>query len=105
MTGPVFTLPLADRGAVLEVAGGKGAWLARLAAAGLPVPEGFHLTVAAYRQFVAANGLQPVIESALAGAGAADLAGVEAASRRPDPSLARRHAPCSGTTSISSPRL
>jgi rifampicin phosphotransferase len=81
MTGPVFTLPLADRGAVLEVAGGKGAWLARLAAAGLPVPEGFHLTVAAYRLFVAANGLQPVIESALAGAGATGLAGVEAASQ------------------------
>jgi len=81
MTGPVLTLPLADRGAVLEVAGGKGAWLARLAAAGLPVPEGFHLTVAAYRRFVAANGLRPVIESALAGAEAADLAGVEAASQ------------------------
>lgn len=60
-----YTLPLADPQAVLETVGGKGASLARLSAAGLPVPPGFHVTTAAYRQFVAANDLQPAIAAIL----------------------------------------
>ncbi|MFI6424994.1 PEP/pyruvate-binding domain-containing protein [Promicromonospora sp. NPDC050880] len=49
-----FTLPLADPGAVeLAATGGKGSSLARLAAAGLPVPGGFHVTTDAYRAAVA----------------------------------------------------
>jgi len=36
-----FVLPLADPAASLELVGGKGASLARLAIAGLPVPGGF----------------------------------------------------------------
>jgi phosphoenolpyruvate synthase/pyruvate phosphate dikinase len=63
-----YVLPLANPGATLETVGGKGASLARLVAAGLPVPGGFHVTTSAYRQFVAENGLQPgilaVLESA-----------------------------------------
>jgi rifampicin phosphotransferase len=54
-------LPLASARASLEVAGGKGASLARLAAAGLPVPSGFHVTTLAYRRFVQANGLRASI--------------------------------------------
>ena len=42
----------------LSQVGGKGASLARMAAAGLPVPPGFHITTAAYRRFVAENELQ-----------------------------------------------
>ncbi len=42
-------LPLSDVSAGLSQVGGKGASLARLAAAGLPVPPGFHITAAAYR--------------------------------------------------------
>ncbi|NUR89210.1 MAG: pyruvate, phosphate dikinase [Nonomuraea sp.] len=53
----MYTLPLNDPRADLATAGGKGESLARLAAAGLPVPPGFHLTTDAYRAFVAANGL------------------------------------------------
>jgi len=53
-----YVLPLADERAALAMAGGKGASLARLVRAGLPVPPGFHVTTAAYRQFVAENGLQ-----------------------------------------------
>ncbi|HEY3685555.1 MAG TPA: PEP/pyruvate-binding domain-containing protein [Streptosporangiaceae bacterium] len=46
--------PLAVRtGAGLAELGGKGASLARLAAAGLPVPPGFHVTTEAYRRFTA----------------------------------------------------
>lgn len=56
-----YILPLADALAGLAEVGGKGASLARLAAAGLPVPPGFHVTTAAYRRFVAAPGLQDQI--------------------------------------------
>ncbi|MEU8251050.1 PEP/pyruvate-binding domain-containing protein [Nonomuraea sp. NPDC048916] len=58
MTDEPLTLALDDARATLERAGGKGASLARLAAAGLPVPPGFHVTTAAYRRFVTAHGLQ-----------------------------------------------
>lgn len=41
----------------VDVAGGKGANLGELTRAGFPVPPGFVLTTAAYRAFVAANGI------------------------------------------------
>ncbi|MBB2740541.1 UNVERIFIED_ORG: pyruvate,water dikinase [Microbispora rosea subsp. rosea] len=46
-------IPLDDAGADLATVGGKGASLAALARAGLPVPGGFHITTEAYRAFVA----------------------------------------------------
>ncbi|MEV4369587.1 PEP/pyruvate-binding domain-containing protein [Nonomuraea sp. NPDC049637] len=50
-------IPLDDEAAAdLGTAGGKGASLARLARAGLPVPGGFVVTTQAYRSFVAAFG-------------------------------------------------
>ncbi|WP_336204352.1 PEP/pyruvate-binding domain-containing protein [Nonomuraea sp. LPB2021202275-12-8] len=62
-----LVLALDDARATLERAGGKGASLARLAAAGLPVPPGFHVTTAAYRHFVAAHGLRErIVEIAAA---------------------------------------
>lgn len=64
---PVYVLRLDDPGATLDVAGGKGAALARMAAAGLPVPDGFHIATAAYRRFVAANGLHGLVSLALEG--------------------------------------
>ncbi|GAC1368125.1 MAG: PEP/pyruvate-binding domain-containing protein [Ktedonobacteraceae bacterium] len=59
-------LPLAATSATLELVGGKGASLARMAAAGLPVPPGFHITTGAYRRFVTRNGLQEKILAAVA---------------------------------------
>src|SRR5581483_1462287 len=53
-----LVLTLDDSTVTLEQVGGKGASLARMAAAGLPVPPGFLVTTAAYRRFVAENGLQ-----------------------------------------------
>ncbi|MEU6791904.1 PEP/pyruvate-binding domain-containing protein [Nonomuraea wenchangensis] len=53
MSDVKLVLPLDDPAADLALAGGKGASLARLARAGLPVPGGFHVTTAAYRAFVA----------------------------------------------------
>lgn len=49
-----WTIPLSDPAADVATAGGKRASLVRLARAGLPVPEGFHLTTAAYRAFTSA---------------------------------------------------
>ena len=56
-----LVLPLDDAAADLASVGGKGASLARLARAGLPVPGGFHVTTEAYRRFVAAfpDGIDP----------------------------------------------
>src|SRR5207247_6684624 len=56
--GIPLVLALDDASATLEQVGGKGASLARLAAAGLPVPPGFHVTE---------DGLQEAILEAVAG--------------------------------------
>ncbi len=76
-----FVLPLPGPGTALETVGGKGISLARMARAGLPVPGGFHITTAAYREFVAANALQPHILNALAAANPATPASLDAASQ------------------------
>ena len=78
---PEYVLPLADARATLAVAGGKGASLARLSNAGLPVPGGFHVTTLAYQQFVAANNLQPSILAALESVDTTRPATLENASR------------------------
>ena len=74
-----FVLPLADADATLERVGGKGMSLAKMLAAGLPVPGGFHVTTSAYRMFVEENALQPRILAALAGLDAADTSALETA--------------------------
>ena len=78
---PDYILSLADARATLEHVGGKGASLARLANAGLPVPDGFYVTTAAYNQFVAENNLQPGLLAALAAVDASRPATLETASR------------------------
>ena len=60
-----FVLALDDASARLSQVGGKGASLARMAASGLPVPPGFHITTAAYHRFVIENGLQEQILAAV----------------------------------------
>jgi phosphohistidine swiveling domain-containing protein len=76
-----YVLPLADGQATLETVGGKGASLARLVAGDLPVPDGFHVTTAAYRRFVTENNLQPGILAALEGVDLSQPATLEAASQ------------------------
>ncbi|MFK7915990.1 MAG: PEP/pyruvate-binding domain-containing protein [Pseudomonadales bacterium] len=56
-----LVLPLASPLASLEQVGGKALSLGKLAALGLPVPDGFLLTTEAYKAFVSANSLQPTI--------------------------------------------
>src|SRR5215469_2505543 len=77
-----WVLALDDDSATLEQVGGKGASLARMAAAGLPVPPGFHITTAAYRRFVTENGLQEEILAAVSTVSADDPATLEKASRQ-----------------------
>ena len=75
-----FIVSLSDASAGLTEVGGKGAPLTRLAAAGLPVPRGFHITTAAYRRFVAEHGLQEQILEAVSAATPDQPATLEAAS-------------------------
>ncbi|MBN2148283.1 MAG: hypothetical protein JW726_12920 [Anaerolineales bacterium] len=81
MTFP-YILPLDDADAILENVGGKGASLAKLLRAALPVPGGFHVTTAAYRHFVSQNNLQPLLLDILADVNLAQSASLEDASRR-----------------------
>lgn len=74
-------LPLSDSRATLDLVGGKGASLSKLAGAGLPVPGGFIVTTAAYRKFAAVNGLQEQITRALESRDLSDPQAVEAAAK------------------------
>ncbi|MGI5270147.1 PEP/pyruvate-binding domain-containing protein [Nonomuraea sp. CA-218870] len=74
-------LPL-DAAGDLATAGGKGASLARLATAGLPVPAGFVVTTDAYRAFTGAF-RDEILQAAAAG-DAARVAGLFAGRELPD---------------------
>lgn len=71
---------LNDANATLAEVGGKGLNLGILLRAGLPVPGGFVVTTAAYREFVAANDLRAVIDRAWPDALGGDSAALERAS-------------------------
>ena len=60
--------------------GGKGRSLAKLAAAGLPVPDGFLLSTSAYKDFVEANELQESILELAADVTPQETASLESAS-------------------------
>jgi phosphohistidine swiveling domain-containing protein len=76
-----YTLSLTAADAINETVGGKGAALAEMARAGIPVPDGFHVTTAAYDAFVAHNELQPAILAAIEAADPQNPASLETASR------------------------
>ncbi|HEY6811876.1 MAG TPA: PEP/pyruvate-binding domain-containing protein [Propionibacteriaceae bacterium] len=61
-----YVRDLADEGLGLCELGGKGQSLARLASAGVPVPNGFHITTDAYNDFVAQHDLKGFIKAQLA---------------------------------------
>ncbi|EPR41589.1 pyruvate phosphate dikinase PEP/pyruvate-binding protein [Desulfovibrio sp. X2] len=64
-----LVLPLAEvRATHAPVCGGKMAMLGELGAHGLPVPEGFVVTTAAYRRFLQSNGLGAAIDGLIQGA-------------------------------------
>lgn len=76
-----LVLALDAASARLSNVGGKGASLARLAAAGLPVPPGFHVTTAAYDLFTERHALQQQILDAVAAASPDQLATCEQAAQ------------------------
>jgi pyruvate,water dikinase len=67
-TIPKLVLPF-DRLGISDVplVGGKNASLGELTRIGMPVPDGFALTVAFYREFLNSNGLRQFIRDQLAG--------------------------------------
>jgi phosphoenolpyruvate synthase/pyruvate phosphate dikinase len=64
----------------LEIAGGKGASLAKLVSAKFPVPEGFIISTSAYKNFVLANKIQDRIQGVLQKMDASNPASLEEAS-------------------------
>ncbi|WP_448612334.1 PEP/pyruvate-binding domain-containing protein [Geodermatophilus sp. URMC 60] len=79
---PVVTGLDDPRSVDLARAGGKGASLARLRQAGLPVPDGFVVGADSYRRFVVATGLAPLVEQVTADLGTRGVDGTAAASTR-----------------------
>jgi rifampicin phosphotransferase len=77
-----LVMALDDPGAVVAAVGGKGASLARLARAGLPVPTGFHVTTRAYDDFVPRAGLRAALLAAVSAVDASDPAALESAAQR-----------------------
>lgn len=68
-----FVLPLADPHAMLELLGGMGRSLAMEAQAGLPEPNGLHITTETCRQFITAYSFKLKIPMALQGAEVSNL--------------------------------
>lgn len=66
----------------VRLAGGKGASLSRLVAAGLPVPPGFVVSAAAFARFLDAHGVTGQILEAVERVDPASRASLEAASRQ-----------------------
>jgi pyruvate,water dikinase len=77
-----FILSLDDKMATLELVGGKGTSLSRMANAGFPVPMGFYITTEAYWLFVNENELQPHILKALEAADISSPETLEVASQK-----------------------
>src|SRR5436305_2433831 len=95
-----LVLALDDTAATLEQVGGKGASLARLAAVGLPVPPGVHITTAAYRYFVTKNGLQEQILATVSAGTAEQPISLEEAVRKIGRMFAQGSMPAEITTAI-----
>ena len=81
----VFILPLDTHPVPLAVVGGKGRSLAHLVSAGLPVPDGFLVTTATYRQLVEDNGLTEKLQKILSNTNHDDPAAVGRAAEQIGP--------------------
>ena len=73
----MYILPFNSPEITLEIAGGKGANLARLTRAGFQVPGGFIVSTEAYRAFVEANRWLPMIGSSVEHVSAEDASALE----------------------------
>ena len=75
---PSLAVAFADCPDDVALAGGKGAGLAVLSAAGLPVPPGFVVTTAAFEAALTAGGVRDRIAAELEAIDAADVAALDA---------------------------
>ncbi|MDR2023795.1 MAG: pyruvate, phosphate dikinase [Hungatella sp.] len=75
-----YILSMTHHQATLETVGGKGMSLSKMLAAGLPVPDGFHITTEAYRLFVKTNEIQSQIMNTLDGLDPGNTPKLEASS-------------------------
>lgn len=83
-----FTRPLAElRRTDTGEFGGKSANLGELLAAGIPVPPGFAVGAAAFREFVATTGLEGMVAAATARASAGDVEEITAAAKTIDEAM------------------
>lgn len=81
-----------DKGDIDSV-GGKGANLGEMTRAGFPVPGGFVVTVASYREFMSVAGIQHEIENVLHGLDVNDSKKLEAASKKIEKIITRSKFP------------
>jgi phosphohistidine swiveling domain-containing protein len=95
-----LVMALDDQGAVPEVAGGKGASLARLARAGFRVPPGFHVTTSAYVDFIGHGGLGEPVLAAMSAVEVSDPATFDTAAERIGELLAGRPMPAPTAAAI-----
>ena len=72
----------AEPATATAIAGGKGASLARMACAGLPVPAGFVAGAAAFQAFLDSHGGNRVVEELTAGLDVHDAPALDAVARR-----------------------
>ncbi|CAK9019908.1 Putative phosphoenolpyruvate synthase (Putative PEP synthase) (Pyruvate [Durusdinium trenchii] len=75
-------IPLSSAETKVDLAGGKGAALAKLIRSQVPVPSGFLVGIDVYATYLAENGIAPRLPAMLAGIAPDDLSELEAASRR-----------------------
>jgi pyruvate,water dikinase len=103
MTKSTFPSPLLSfesPKAKLETVGGKGANLAHLAHASFPVPPGFFIPTAVYREYVKANRLDEIIRAALADLDPQNPQALETASHTIRSQFAKGSIPASLTDAI-----
>ncbi|CAK9007535.1 Probable phosphoenolpyruvate synthase (PEP synthase) (Pyruvate, partial [Durusdinium trenchii] len=80
--GRFMIIPLSSAETKVDLAGGKGAALAKLIRSQVPVPSGFLVGIDVYATYLAENGIAPRLPAMLAGIAPDDLSELEAASRR-----------------------
>ncbi len=95
-----LVMALDDPAAVLETVGGKGASLARLARAGIPVPPGFDVTTSAYLHFVEGGGLREPMMAAMSTVDVSDPVTSKVASERIRALFAGRAMPAATAAAI-----
>src|SRR3954470_9543177 len=87
-------------GKAVSIAGGKGASLCRMTAAGLPVPRGFVVCAAAFRAFLQRSGGVELIRDVVSGLDVHDDSALAAATEKLRGFILNTAIPCDMTDAI-----